>query len=375
MHVLVITPIPTPYRDPFWDCVAALDDVRLTVVYCSRGRSDRPWQADPAETECQRLFPPTRNLLSMGGWGASCYWTPQIRKLLSELHPDVVLLGGYNHLTMLNAASWCRKHDVPFLLMCETWRQRSGMKAQLKQAWLRRWLARAAGALPTGTLAEDHLVSLGVSRDRLCRVPNVPDIDSLQAMKRRCDGDRPGRRSRLGIDPNAKLVLFAARMVPKKRPAIVLDAFSQLDSSLSAELVMLGDGPELASVKQLAQESMAAGRVHFKGFVTPAEVHEWMCLADVFVQPSSETWGVAPIEALACGCPVILSREIGCHADVLSNPADGVCLEVVETSHLAEAMTTLLNVERQAIGRSASNHRGLSKIATQDLPHSCTAFC
>jgi len=356
MRVVVVTPIPTPYRDPFWDCFAQQEDVELTVIYCSTGRSDRPWRDDATNGHYRRLFPKTRNLMSYAGWGASCYWTPGIPRLLAELNPDVVLLGGYNHVTMLSAAKHCRRQGIPFFLMCETWRQRGGVRGAVKHWLIRRWLRNAAGALPTGSLASAYLESLGVPAARQCRLPNVPDIESLESYSKTSAGDRRAHRERLGVKPDSHVVLYAARMVPKKRPDVVLDAFSRLDARTETRLVMLGDGPDLTTIQARAKELSCQDRVDFKGFVEPGVVHEWMVAADVFVQPSSETWGVAPIESVACGCPVILSREIGCHADLLSNESDGVVLESVEPDNLARAIAVTLERGRIDRGDCADSH-------------------
>jgi glycosyltransferase involved in cell wall biosynthesis len=350
-RVVVITPIPTPYRDPFWEQVARSDDVELTVVYCSHGRADRPWDVESNGACCTRLFPKTRNLLSYAGWGASCYWTPDIKTVLADTNPDIVLLGGYNHITMLSAARYCRDQRVPYALMCETWRTRHGLGGRVKHALLRRWLRHAAGALPTGTLAADYLLSLGVPSKRQCLVPNIPDIETLRRQYASDTANQRMIRRQLDVAANNRIILYAARMVEKKRPSVVVDAFSRLDGTEDLQLVMLGDGPLLAPAKEQARSLKCIDRIRFTGFVEPREVHEWMSISDVFVQPSSETWGVAPVESLACGCPVILSRDIGCHADILSGEEDGIVLDVVDASTVSAAMSRLLNGRRRTAGR------------------------
>lgn len=352
MRMVVVTPIPTPYRDPFWERMSQRPDVELAVIYCATGRSDRPWHQETSYSY-RRLFPVSRNLLSWRGEGASCYWSREITPLFRELRPDVALIGGYNHLTMLQSVRLCRNQGVPWLLMCETWRQRGGVAGRVKHRWLRHWLRGAAGGLPTGCLAAAYLSRLGVPPERQCLLPNVPDLAALRqraAVLRRQPADADCEAESCG---NRRIVLFAARMIEKKRPVLVVDAFAQAERDTDALLVMLGDGPLRAAVERRAEELKMTDRLRLPGFVPPADVHRWMSVADVFVQPSSETWGVAPIEAMACGCPVILTREIGCHADVIGGPEDGVVLERVTADSLAAALTTLR--DGQSNGRPAES--------------------
>lgn len=342
MQVTVVTPIPTPYRDPFWEEFSSRPGVNLSVIYCSAGRSDRPW-GERSDYSFRRLFPPAQNLLRWAGPGASCYRNTGLHRILQEIKPDTVLVGGYNHLTMLNTVKYCRHRAIPWLLMCETWKQRGGLTGAVKHTWLRRWLSRAAGAIPTGRLASEYLKRLGVPAARQCLLPNVPDISSLRAASDRMRTNRAQTREALGLSGDSPVVLFAARMIEKKRPLLVLNAFHRIAATTDAVLVMLGDGPLRRSVEQLAGERGLSARTVFPGFVAPDVAHQWMSVADVFVQPSSETWGVAPIEALVCGCRLVLSSEIGCHADIMESEGDGVVLRTVDEASLSAAIVRMLN--------------------------------
>lgn len=341
MHICVVTPIPTPYRDPFWQVLSEHSDLTLAVIYCSSGRSDRPW-ARNAEYSYGRLFPSSNNLIRWFGWGASCFWNSGIVQILNDQHPDVVLVGGYNHLTMLKTVAWCRRTGTPWLLMSESWRRRSGVLGAIKQRWLRDWLSTAAGALPTGSLASAYLKSLGIPLFNQCLVPNVPDIKQLQELSQKIRSNPDETRQELNVPAEVQVILFAARMIEKKRPLVVIEAFSRLQGQRNLILVMLGDGPLLQSAKELASRFGIEDRIRFPGFVEPSVVHQWMSIADVFVQPSSETWGVAPIEAYVCGCSLILSNQIGCHADIINASTDGFILDRVDPNTVSEAMLSLL---------------------------------
>ena len=156
MRLAVVTPIPTPYRDPFWNTVAEHPDVdQLDVYYCARGKADRPWKAD-WEMRYEARFLPGRNLLKWRGLDASCFWNPAIRGHLRKGRYDAILIGGYNHLTMLAAIREAKRLGIPYYLMCETWSMRRPplLKRIVKDRLVRWVVQNAAGNLPTGTRAE-----------------------------------------------------------------------------------------------------------------------------------------------------------------------------------------------------------------------------
>lgn len=341
MRIVVITPIPTPYRDPCWDKLASLPDTNLTVIYCATGKSDRPWDSNTENFAYAACFPAGKNLFRRLGWGRSCYWNPEVKSLLSSCSPDVVLVGGYNHLTMLAAASYCRRRGVPWLLMCESWKKDSGMRGAVKTGWKKWLLSTAAGMLPTGSRAASNGERLGIPVSRQCLFPNVPDIQRLQTLSSSLQEKREAVRTTLGVAPNQKLLVFAARMIEKKRPRLVIESFLKL-TDFSTTLAMIGDGPMLQDLKSFVQKTESANRVLFPGFLSPEQVHEWMAVADLYVQPSRETWGVAPIEALACGTPVVLSSETGCVDDILTSPAVGERLSHNTVEELAAAIHKVL---------------------------------
>ena len=339
MRIAVITPIPTPYRDPFWQCFSELPDVELMVIYCAQGKADRPWGGND-EFTFQREFPRSVNLARHLGHGASCYCNPLARSILKKWRPDAVIVGGYNHVTMLEAVRYCNRNDTPWFLQSESWRERSGLAGKLKERLLVRWLRSASGGLPTGQLAGARLKSLGMKSSQLTYLPNVPDISELRCLSIAQRANFERSRSELGLRPNELVVLFAARMIEKKRPALVVRAFAELKRA-NAKLIMLGDGPLLQAVKELSVSLGTTDQIEFKGFIPHADVIRWMSVADVFVQPSRETWGVAPIEALACGCAVVLSKEVGCAEDISAGSEKVKVLSELSPSQLANVVLEL----------------------------------
>lgn len=96
-----------------------------------------------------------------------------------------------------------------------------------------------------------------------------------------------------------------SRLVQYKRVDLLVDAFL---SRPDRELRVAGDGPELASLKE---RSRGASNIRFLGRKTDDEIGELMCNARAFVFAANEDFGITPVEAQACGTPVIAFGQGG----------------------------------------------------------------
>lgn len=89
----------------------------------------------------------------------------------------------------------------------------------------------------------------------------------------------------------------AGRFVPFKRLDLVAEAFSSMPDR---KLVMIGDGPEMAKIR-----SKAGPNVEFLGYQPASVVRAYLANAKAFIFPSEEDFGIVPVEAQACGTPVL----------------------------------------------------------------------
>ena len=90
--------------------------------------------------------------------------------------------------------------------------------------------------------------------------------------------------------------LTASRMVPYKKIDLIVEAFSQTDK----KLLVIGDGPDMAKIK-----SKAGKNVELLGFASDETMTDLMGRAKAFVFAAEEDFGITPVEAQACGTPVI----------------------------------------------------------------------
>jgi D-inositol-3-phosphate glycosyltransferase len=163
---------------------------------------------------------------------------------------------------------------------------------------------------------------------------------------------RPVARMELGLDAGEPLLLQLGRMVPRKGVDTVIRAVARLESEhgLRVRLVVVG-GPdrvpdpngsaEIARLMSLAEEEGVADRVVFVGRRDRSELKAFYNAADIFVStPWYEPFGITPIEAMACGTPVVGSRVGGIKFSVRDGET-GYLVPARDPSALAERIAHL----------------------------------
>ena len=108
--------------------------------------------------------------------------------------------------------------------------------------------------------------------------------------------------------------LTASRLVPYKRIDLIVEAFAEMGDR---QLVVIGDGEQMEKIK-----AKAASNIQFLGYREPEELHAYMRNAKAFVFASEEDFGITPVEAQACGTPVIAFGRGGVRESVRGLDSD-----------------------------------------------------
>ena len=129
--------------------------------------------------------------------------------------------------------------------------------------------------------------------------------------------------------------LTASRMVPYKKIPLIVEAFSRMPDK---NLIVIGDGPEMPKAR-----ARAAGNVQFMGWQPGGALREHMQRARAFVFAAEEDFGIVPVEAQACGTPVIAYGRGGA-VETLVDGVTGLFFKeqsvesIVEAVHRFESM-------------------------------------
>jgi len=147
-------------------------------------------------------------------------------------------------------------------------------------------------------------------------------------------------------DPDAGVTVGIVKRLEKKYGIdYLIRAFAHIAGDHpQSKLLIVGDGSEETSLKRLAEELNVRERIHFAGYVDNDAVPEYLNRMDIFVVPSvlsSETFGVAAVEAAACQLPVIAS-DIGGLPEVVLDGETGFLVPSRDDRAVAERLDRLI---------------------------------
>jgi N-acetyl-alpha-D-glucosaminyl L-malate synthase BshA len=169
------------------------------------------------------------------------------------------------------------------------------------------------------------------------------------------EGEVPVLFPRLDWSPERRpaVLLHASNFRPVKRVGDAVRALAEVRRARPAVLVLVGDGPERPSVEQLAEALGVREAVAFAG--ERRSLGDLFAHADLFLLPSDqESFGLAALESLASGVPVVAS-DVGGVAEVVTQGETGWLVPVRDPVAMARAAMSLLAdpARRRAMGRAA----------------------
>jgi alpha-1,6-mannosyltransferase len=180
--------------------------------------------------------------------------------------------------------------------------------------------------------------------DRITRIPLGVDLAHYNPSRR---ARRRDVRAAFGL-PEGPVAAFVGRFAHEKELDVLLSAWREVHRRTGAQLVLLGDGPMRA---RLVAQADGAPWARFLPYEKDRELlADFLAALDLFVAPSSnETFGLAPLEALASGTPVLSADRGGISEQVAASGA-GARFASGESGSLAEHAITLFRSDLAALG-------------------------
>ncbi|MGV9339641.1 glycosyltransferase [Streptomyces sp. NPDC003688] len=283
----------------------------------------------------------------------------RLGRLIAQARPGLV----HAHSAKAGlAARLALRGRVPVVFQPHAWsfEAAGGITGALARRWERfgaRWADRVVcvseaereRGLRAGVRAAYAVIPNGVDPVRFCPAPAGPARATLSA--------------ELGVDLGTDpLVVCVGRLCRQKGQDVLLRAWERVRAEVPrARLALVGDGPDRAALR-----AAAGPGVLFPGAVS--DVRPWYRAADLVALPSRwEGMALAPLEALACGRPVVLADVDGARESLPSASA-GLCLVPPEDpAALAAAVAGLLTDAplRAEFGESGRRH----VLSTHDVRH------
>jgi len=151
--------------------------------------------------------------------------------------------------------------------------------------------------------------------------------------------EAPCQRSAIAGE-SQKIITHISNFREVKRIPDVVKIFNEIQKKIPAKLMMVGDGPEREPAEQLVEQLGLTDKVVFFG--NSNEINEILCFSDLFLLPSqTESFGLAALEAMAVGVPVI-STNTGGLPEVNRDGFSGYLGNVGDIDYMAEKAVSIL---------------------------------
>jgi glycosyltransferase involved in cell wall biosynthesis len=215
--------------------------------------------------------------------------------------------------------------------------------------------------VPSRAQLDDTIRSCLLRHSRAHVVPNGIDPDAFSP------GHQDEARAQVGLGRGI-LFIWLGRIYPGKGLDVAIRALARTDAG--ASLIVVGDGEGRGSAEALAARAGLGERVMFAGSQPRDRIPLYLRSADAFVFPTllPEAAPLAPLQAMACGTPVLASR-IGAVPELVSNPGlNGLLVQPSDVDDLGRNMVRLAADKqlRTRIG-SAGRERVLSEYTTERM--------
>ena len=296
---------PSPYNDYLFQYLATDTEVSLKVHFRKRWLPTHPWTMPLGEGYPCRYY---KKILGID-WNLITFALKDKRSMF--------VLGAWNHATawVLLIILLLRKHT--FIIWTDTPnlnKQRAWIKDKLRTYGLRLVFSRAVAVMSTGRPGCEVLKKMRCPKEKIINFPYWTPLP------KECDSIK-------SITKRSTIFYSVGRLDRMKAYDLAIVSLRKIVDSNKHKNIkywIFGDGPERNKLEVLAKKLCIEEKVKFWGWQDPAFIREKVKIADVFIHPAQwEPYGVAVLEAMALGKPLIASDKTMAALDRIQHGTNG----------------------------------------------------
>ena len=316
------------------------------------------------------------------------------RVRLAEGAIKAILVPGWNVLACWEAIYFARRAGVQVWIRGDSndLKVDKGLRLVGKRWLLSQLFKRVDNFLYVGQANRRLYQSYGIDEQRLVPGPHCVDNQRFVTQAHELRPLRRELRRAWGIPDDAFCLLYAGKLIPKKRPLDLVSAVRWLfrteptrryhllfvgTGELGTELrrrcrvVFDAEGQAHARMESGSAKDTRPPRASFTGFLNQTEIARAYVAADALVLPSNseETWGLVVNEAMASGLPCVVSDACGCAEDLVTPLDPSFCYPCGDSEALAASISHIADhsPSQEAIAQSISHHDINATVATIEL--------
>lgn len=250
-----------------------------------------------------------------GRWHPLALWS--LRRTIHHIQPDII------HAHMLKSATMVGRvnRKVPCVVTAHNIVKHLGPFRHCQHV------------ICVSDMVRDSLLDLGYPAQKTSVIHNAVDSKLFGTDKREAVRDRMGWQDHL-------IVSCVARLVPAKGQTFAINALPDLVAAIpNIKLILIGDGPDYAKCKKLADDLGVENHVMLMG--SRADVGDLLAATDIYLQPSiKEGFCIAFLEAMATGLACV-GTQTGAIPGMIRNGENGLLIPPADTCAIVDAVSKL----------------------------------
>ncbi len=286
---------------------------------------------------------------------------------------DVLWIHGYATLNSWIAMVAAKALGIPVLLRTDSTlidHPRGPVKLAVKNVFFRILRRFTFGVLSVGQRNTEYWRHHLGQDIPVFSIPYAVDNAFFQQQCQAASATREQLRRELGLEADRPVLLFASKLLARKRCIDLVEAYLQLMARSRSEnasrplpyLLIVGEGEERSRIEARLRQTNPEDRagVRIVGFRNQSELPRYYDLCDAFVLPSiHEPWGLVVNEAMNAGRSIVVSDQVGCQPDLVADGSNGHVFPAGNVTALTDALQRVLADEAL---RRTMGQRSLERI-------------